>query len=362
MDKLKNLVGVEKIETMFAENIELPSIERDEDKRSFLKKVKIKHLFWIPSLIMNRTYQLMPSILKDIFFCFSITHKSPSSKIFARTRYDELRTMLDIKISALATKVAPINISSALENTFISGFHTTHVSNLSELDSLIDDVMKNQNPSHAGARAYFKDGSNKKIEGSYSAYYTFSNDDNKKINALFDKSLGSDFNYHLSALAGYKCGLKDMSYSLAITYGENSNSEMHQDTYASVAKGFVYLQDVDAGNSPFEYLERSYIEAGFRSKHTNEAVLSNDFHSSGSTRLRGQKLDDSVGKFHLKSFTGPKGLFVLANTAGYHRKGTHDSDKPRIMLACGVKRKGLVTKFLINFFEIIRPSKNVKRV
>ena len=39
-----------------------------------------------------------------------------------------------------------------------------------------------------------------------------------------------------------------------IVYGENSNSEMHQDTYASVAKGFIYLQDVYDGNSPFEYI------------------------------------------------------------------------------------------------------------
>ena len=47
-----------------------------------------------------------------------------------------------------------------------------------------------------------------------------------------------------------------MFYSLSIVYGENSNSEMHQDTFASVAKGFVYLQDIGEDNSPFEYLKR----------------------------------------------------------------------------------------------------------
>ena len=114
---------------------------------------------------------------------------------------------------------------------------------------------------------------------------------------------------------------------------------MHQDTYASVAKGFIYLQDVGEGNSPFEYLEGSYTDAAFRSEQTNEAVLNNDFHSSGSTRLRGKILEEAICNYGMKTFTGSKGLFVLANTAGYHRKGAHNSNLPRITLACGVKEK-----------------------
>ena len=49
-----------------------------------------------------------------------------------------------------------------------------------------------------------------------------------------------------------------------------------------------------------------------------------------------------------------KGLFVLANTAGYHRKGIHNSSKPRILLACGVNRKGIISKFLINLVAMIK--------
>ena len=56
----------------------------------------------------------------------------------------------------------------------------------------------------------------------------------------------------------------------------------------------------------------------------------------------------------LQSFTGSKGLFVLANTAGYHRKGIHNSSKPRIILACGVKRKGVISKFLINLVAMVK--------
>ena len=52
---------------------------------------------------------------------------------------------------------------------------------------------------------------------------------------------------------------------------------MHQDTLLSVVKGFLYLQDIDSNNAPFEYLEGSYADAKFRSKETNKAVLENEF-------------------------------------------------------------------------------------
>ena len=64
------------------------------------------------------------------------------------------------------------------------------------------------------------------------------------------KNLDRDFSYYLSVLAGYRCELKDISYSLGIVFGENSNSEMHQDTFSGIAKG---AQDMDISNSPFEY-------------------------------------------------------------------------------------------------------------
>lgn len=339
---------------MFAEDIEYFYPRKEAGKKKPKRKLRIEHLYWIPSLIYSRTYSILPRILKDIFFCLSIIHKSPSSKLFARTRYDELRTLIDIKISALALKRVRANTLDNVKETFSSGSYTTNLLNLSELDTLINDVINYANPSHAGARPYFKDGKNKKIEGSFSAYYTFSKKDIKKINLIISKGLDEDFNYHLSALAGYKCTLKDISYSLSIVYGENSNSEMHQDTYASVAKGFIYLQDVYDGNSPFEYLEGSYLDATYRSNQTNKAVLNNDLHSSGSTRLRGQELQEAVKKYKLKTFTGSKGLFVLANTAGYHRKGAHNSDKPRIILACGVKRKGVFSKLIINLLQVIK--------
>ena len=148
--------------------------------------------------------------------------------------------------------------------------------------------------------------------------------------------------------------MKNIQYSLGIVYGENSNSEMHRDTFSSIAKGFIYLQDTDLRGAPFEYLEGSYRDAVFRSHHTNQAVISNDFHSSGSTRLRGSALEEALKKFRLKTFIGQKGTFILCNTSGYHRKGAHNIARPRISLNFEVKRKSIFSKLIINIFALIR--------
>ncbi|MDA7785205.1 hypothetical protein N8944_04965 [Pseudomonadales bacterium] len=354
MNDFKNIVGVKKIESLFAANIDFPSLKKIDHKKPFLKKINVRHLFWIARLLFTWTYGVLPKILKDIFFGLSIIHKSPATKMFAKTRYDELRILIDTNVSALSMKAVPDYRMDDVKKTFNAGFYTTNLSDVSELDKIIEDVINNTNPSHAGARPYFKDGKNEKIERSYSAYYNFSKEDSQKVNSILLKDLSEDFNYHLSALAGYKCTLNDIIYSLSVVFGANSNDEMHQDTYASVAKGFLYLQDVGCNNAPFEYLEGSYLDAKFRSRETNKAVLDNDTHSSGSTRLRGEKLQDALIQYKLQSFTGSKGLFILANTGGYHRKGIHNSTKPRILLACGVSRKGIFSKFLINLVAMIK--------
>ena len=59
-------------------------------------------------------------------------------------------------------------------------------------------------------------------------------------------------------------------------------------------------------------------------------------------------------KYKLRTFTGSKGLMILANTAGYHRKGYHNSTKPRITLTCFIERKGAIYKLLNNFLTIIK--------
>ena len=125
-----------------------------------------------------------PKVLKDIFFWLSIIHKSPTTKFFARTNYDKLRTLLDIKISSLCLKAVPEIYLNEVTNTFRSGCYTENLPQISFIDELLEGVLTYAKPSHAGARPYFKDGKNKELEGSFSAYYTFSINDNHKMNGF----------------------------------------------------------------------------------------------------------------------------------------------------------------------------------
>ena len=272
MSSLRDPIGTEQIELMFAEDLNF-FVYKELDQRSFFQKLKIKHFFALPSIILKRIYKILPPICKDIFFWAWVPHRAPASKFFARTRYAELRTLIDIKLSFLTLRSIPVKLFDSVKNTFDAGFYSTNLADVSELDLFVSDVIHYASPTHAGARPYYKDGKDQKIEGSFSAYYNFSVEDNKRISTFILKRIDKDFNSHLSALAGYKCNFKDISYSLGIVYGENSNSEMHQDTFASIAKGFIYLQDVSTDNSPFEYIEGSYKDAAFRSSQTNRAVI-----------------------------------------------------------------------------------------
>ena len=354
MNNLREMTIIKKIETMFNNDFNYSFDKYKKEKKIVRRTPQLKHLIWIPSLIYKRIYWVLPKILKDFFFFFSIIHKSPKTKIFAKTRYEEFRILLDIKVSRLIMKIIPKETVIKVNRSFNSGFALFSLSNIYEINPLIDNVIKYTNPSHGGARPYFKDGKELRLKDSFSAYYSFSKQDNEKINLFLEKNLDKNFDYYLSALAGYKCKLRDMTFSLSIVFGENSNSEMHQDTYGSVAKGFIYLQDIEEGNSPFEYLEGSYLDAAYRSKQTNRAIMDGDLFSDGSTRLRHKALNDGIRRFGIKTFTGSKGTFLLANTSGYHRKGAHNSSKPRIILACGVKRKSMLTKLFLNLFEIYK--------
>jgi hypothetical protein len=67
----------------------------------------------------------------------------------------------------------------------------------------------------------------------------------------------------------------------------------------------------------------------------------------------GENLNHCLSKFKLRTCIGKSGTVILANTAGYHRKGPHSSEMPRILLTFGYKRRGILSKLLINIFAIL---------
>ena len=220
MSEHKTLNAVAQIESLFAEDKSF-FLKREKDNLSLFKKLKMKHLYALPSMLTRRIYKLLPNLLKDIIFWPWVQHRAPATKYFANTRYDELRTLIDIKLSSMVLRSFPQEMIDCTKNTFDKGFFLTQLNDISELDIHISDVINYSKPSHAGARPYLKDGKNKEIQDSFSAYYDFSTEANKHITSFMLKRLDNKFNYHLSALAGYRCRFKDISYSLGIVHGEN---------------------------------------------------------------------------------------------------------------------------------------------
>ena len=82
---------------------------------------------------------------------------------------------------------------------------------------------------------------------------------------MFRESGGDELIGLLSCLAGYDISNVTPTYHLAINRGDNPTSVFHSDTWCSTVKGFIYLSDVTEATSPFQYLEGSYADIGFRS-------------------------------------------------------------------------------------------------
>ena len=119
MSSLRDPIGTEQIELMFAEDLNF-FVNKEVDQRSFFQKLKIKHFFALPSIILKRIYKILPPICKDIFFWAWVPHRAPASKFFARTRYAELRTLIDIKLSFLTLRSIPVKLFDSVKNTFLS--------------------------------------------------------------------------------------------------------------------------------------------------------------------------------------------------------------------------------------------------
>ena len=145
MNGLKDSIGIEQIELMFSEDINF-FVQKEVDERSFLQKLKMKHFFAIPSLFVKRIYRILPPIFKDLFFWAWVPHRAPASKFFARTRYAELRTLFDIKLSSLTLKSVPSKLLDSVKTTFDAGFYSSNISDISELDVFVSDVIHYANP------------------------------------------------------------------------------------------------------------------------------------------------------------------------------------------------------------------------
>ena len=87
-------------------------------------------------------------------------------------------------------------------------------------------------------------------------------------------------------------------------------------------KAFLYLNDVDAGAGPFEYVPGSQARGRYDSIWHWSPLRSG--------RIPDEQVRSHVGDDGIKTFTAPRGTVILCNTSGLHRGG-FSTESPRVL-------------------------------
>ena len=160
------------------------------------------------------------------------------------------------------------------------------------------------------------------------------------ITAL-EESVGTKHLYSsLSALAGYHVVRSDLSVTLGVTRGENSNSQWHLDSFHPVIKGFIAIDDIAEDDAQFQYVVSSFGDRRLiRDIHRNWILTKQYLKWSGSPRLSPTQVMH-IRKQQVFSMAGHAGTTVFANTSGVHRKGPDQSGRERWLIGLEVRRRG----------------------
>ena len=101
--------------------------------------------------------------------------------------------------------------------------------------------------------------------------------------------------------------------------------DLHADTFHPTLKGWYFLDDVDPARGPFEYVPGSHRltrgRLAWEYRQSLKARRSDNPHvSAGSFRIRQEELKD-IGLPEPVKVAVPANTLVLADTAGFHRRG-----------------------------------------
>ena len=212
----------------------------------------------------------------------------------------------------------------------------------------IDLIIRTVKVSDSGAKMEFFSGkhfSSKLKSQSSSKYYAISQNNlelKDTYNFIKEMVLYEDIIQILSIISGYMVEEDDISIGLGIVNGENSNSEWHTDVFCNTGKMFIYLDDVDEENSPFEFMIGTVSDMHFRSK-LDSLML------TPSARLVGQNLKRAENNFKVVSCLGNQGTMIAANTCGIHRKGKGNPLYKRYALGIATVRLSMLQKLIRNF-------------
>ena len=302
------------------------------------------------------------SIILEIKYFFS------DIKNFINPRYKFVRSKLSIFLRMNRSRIILFRIPQFIfknfhrkkiqefilsnKDLFISSnfeYFTSHIQ-IKDYDIKFLKKIKG-NSSRSGALNKSKGGNefiNIDKDKSYAKYHSLDSLTFEDQNRLFGQEMLDKIFKACSILCGYKVKFDDVSFSLAETKGENSNSFWHSDAYFPVIKGFVCLTSISKEDSPFQYSEGT-TDLNLLEKIYNDWAFYKHSYKANSPRIVDKNILSYIEKMK-KSMTGSKGFIYVANTSGLHKKGLDLSEKKRILLFFGFKRLDLLSRIKRSFF------------
>ena len=121
-----------------------------------------------------------------------------------------------------------------------------------------------------------------------------------------------------------------------VTGGSDPQKDFHADTFHPTMKAWLFLDDVDDVNGPFNYVPGSHRLSWARLKWEYQnsiegSRLGNTYARRGSLRISEAQLR-SNGFGPPKAFKVPANTLVMADTFGFHRRGEAQSNSSRMAI------------------------------
>jgi hypothetical protein len=108
-------------------------------------------------------------------------------------------------------------------------------------------------------------------------------------------------------------------------------------------KAFLYLDDVDEGTGPFEYVAGSQPGGAYRNVRPWKPM--------GYGRVPEEDVTSAVPGDAIRTFTAPRGTLIFCNTSGLHRGGFATS-RPRVLATATYCSPASLSALSLRNFEV----------
>ena len=302
------------------------------------------------------------SFLKDIFLFTSNYHKVPTSFLFNKLPYQNLRILIDIFLTKKYQKKLMKIMPEEKQKLFKRGKEDGIMLNLNffsnneieKLKLICNDLIDNYKihnliidngglgkNSESSSKYYYLPKFTKKLTGKVQDLYNF----------LYSKK---DLLLQLRFLSGLDLKKDKISIHISKVKGKLLSDDWHSDCFSHTAKSFLYLHNVEKNNSPFSFLKKSHANKKLKilkEKENASNILDINLDKSKDGNEIWNKLEKSnfekeiLEKSEPLECTYPKGTLITCDTSGFHKKGFSDGTQERFTIGFVSNRGTMFEKF-----------------